>query len=558
MPTVINQRLRALLAQQHIELLTRVDRLVFQVGRLYSRMGRDLLRAVAVPEDDTSERVEAIMDAAFAEVDNLIREHFEGEILTSHRAAADSFIGAVPHRWFRKIHPFVVESYQAIPYGTMVLDCDRVVEVEEPVFDWGTLTPSRKREIIDELIFPGPTPERVDELLGHIGPGGMTWDERLKHWNDQARDDIRSTLARTLGDPDTIGIGATRKALEPSVGNVRFKAQRIARTEGRRMAELGQQEAIDEVSELIAGKQIISVLGPTTRPAHAARHGTVYRQRPDGSYVSDTGQTLPDLPDEPNGLCWAAPILKIPAELENDPEVVALLRNASGDAVNDPSAYDDWFANATQRERRRAVGAKKYRAVQGRTRAHGREPVWRDFLDRDGELSSIETLQRQPWDAWQNRRAEVDLMIADRTRILRQVAATGFEMPAAKTTAKKITFVLDRRVAAASEGFVTVLVDPKKFKAVWKRDPDLYVQRGNVNDLGRIPRIEDALTAGKPMEQPIAWASLDRLDAKGRPTIGFTDGRHRAALLIERGAPFPVSVEVEQAELLRKLTGQSR
>ena len=53
MPSAIDQRLASLLHQARIRALSRVDRLTRQVGDAYSRMGRELLRAAAVPEPES-------------------------------------------------------------------------------------------------------------------------------------------------------------------------------------------------------------------------------------------------------------------------------------------------------------------------------------------------------------------------------------------------------------------------------------------------------------------------------------------------------------------------
>jgi len=408
MPSAIDQRLASLLHQARIRALSRVDRLTRQVGDAYSRMGRELLRAAAVPEPESVVRIDEIVDSAFAGAHKLIRDGFRSEVEASNRAAVRSMIRAIPYRWFRALHPMVVEA-------------------EEPSHDH--LSDEEKRALIEELVFPPPTPERVDELLDHTGAGGVGWEERLSHWEAPVREQIRKQLVVGIADVEAIGITALRRSLEPIVGGVRYKAQRIARTEGRRMAELGQMEAYAQAAELIDAMQIIATLDTHTRAHHAARHGKTFAQQPNGSYLSTDGEFLPDLPDEPNCRCYASPILKMPVEIENDPTVRTQFENASRELIADPSSYNQWWATATEKEKRRSVGGRRYSVVAKRLASQGRQPEWEDFLDPTGKLMPMDRLKRQTWQAWANRRERVRAMIDHREQIMRQVAATGFDWP---------------------------------------------------------------------------------------------------------------------------------
>ena len=406
MPNAIDQRLASLTHQQRIRTLARVDRLTRRVGLIYNRMGRDLLRLAAVPEADVVQQIDRTIDAAFENVYLTMLDGFESEFLDSYKGAADSMIKAVPWGWFRVVHPIIIER-------------------EEPVHD--KLTKAQKRELIESTLFPPPDAATVEKNLNHAGPGGLVWDERLAYWHGPAREQIRTTLIAGMSDPG-VGVNALRKALMPAVGNVRYKAQRIARTEGRRMAELGQQEAYAGVSELLDGMQIIATLDQFTRPHHVIRNGKVYRQQPDGKYQAADGEYLPDLPDEPNCRCYSSPLLKVPAEVENNPAVRAQFENAARNVIPDPAAYVRWWATAGEGERKLAVGARRMTVVSKRLASRGLVPEWEDFLDPTGKLMPIDKLKRQTWKAWDGRKSKVAEMIGKRELVLRQVAATGFDV----------------------------------------------------------------------------------------------------------------------------------
>ncbi len=405
MPNAIDQRLASLTHQQRIRSLARVDRLTRRVGLIYNRMGRDLLRLASVPEADVVQQIDRTIDDAFKDVHLTMLDGFESEFLDSYKGAANSMIRAVPWGWFRLANPVVVEA-------------------EEPVIE---LTRAQKREIIESTLFPPPDGEAVERALNHAGPDGLVWDERLAYWNGPAREEIRTILISGMSDPG-VGVASLRKALEPAVGNVRFKAQRIARTEGRRMAELGQQEAYAGVSELIDSMQIIATLDIHTRPAHVIRDGKTYKQQANGSYVAADGEFLPDLPDEPNCRCFASPILKVPKEIENDPAVAAQFENAARNVIPDPAAYVLWWATADDKARKQAVGARRLSIVTKRLASRGMVPEWEDFLDPDGNLVSIDRLKRQTWKAWDGRKAKVREVIGQRELLLRQIAAAGFDV----------------------------------------------------------------------------------------------------------------------------------
>ncbi len=683
MPNAIDQRLASLLHQRRIRALTRIDRLTNHVGRIYQQMGRDLLRLAAVPEANVAEGIDATIGVNYAQAHSTIAAGFRAEIRGSHHATADAMLRAVPWRWFRKVHPMVMEA-------------------EEPVFD--DLSKADKAEFILGHVFPPPDAQAVEEMLDYAGPGGMAWDERLDHWEAGTRERIRTGLIGAISDPEGVGVPSIRKILEPLVGDIRYKAQRIARTEGRRVAELAQQHAYQQVAELLDGMQVIASLDQHTRAHHAARHGKKYDQQANGEYIAADGEGLPVLPDEPNcvlpgqtvsgifeaglraeysgqvfqfrtaadnvlrvtrnhpvlttdgwmpahrlregvnvvryvgdikrpievadheqheptmieqvfgafvnagastkspsasfnlhgdevrckgyidvvathgellfdaiasrnqlgsnkrfvggdmqafsvpggrpgsfdfdrivasspgfpgfgdltahsggvglqtlplqslsigpaanlharlaeqlreGLpvdatvtrdllqgfpgevsldqiaevrqyhwsghvydlqtaigwywcngiiihncrCYASPLLAVPAEVENDPIVRAQFENVHKDVIPDPGSYNQWWAFASDAEKRRSVGGRRYSIVAKRLASQGRVPEWEDFLDPTGKLMPVQKLKRQTWKAWQNRRGKVAEMVAERERVMRQVAATGFDLGSLK------------------------------------------------------------------------------------------------------------------------------
>jgi len=103
------------------------------------------------------------------------------------------------------------------------------------------------------------------------------------------------------------------KAIRKYVGNVRYKARRIARTEGVRISQDALERTWEQVPDLFTGYLWNSALLPQTRVDHAGRDGTRYIRKGDGNYVAENGnyagEVFPGIPLGPNCLCWTEPIL---------------------------------------------------------------------------------------------------------------------------------------------------------------------------------------------------------------------------------------------------------
>jgi SPP1 gp7 family putative phage head morphogenesis protein len=246
----------------------------------------------------------------------------------------------------------------------------------------------------------------------------MRYYERLKSWDGHTRTSILEQL--TQGFSAGEGLSDLRARLKPLVGGANYKAQRIARTEGRRVAELAQQRVLQQAGDLIGAQEIIATLDENTRPEHALRHGKRYERQQDGLFRADDGTYLPDLPDAPNCRCYASPVLATPEELLNDPAMAADFQNASADLIPDPAAYVNWFTAAEEPKRIAAVGVKRYRLAQKRL---GRTPEWTDFLDRDGRLVPVARLRTESLADWEARRAGVEEVIRQREALLGRAAA---------------------------------------------------------------------------------------------------------------------------------------
>lgn len=198
------------------------------------------------------------------------------------------------------------------------------------------------------------------------------WEERLERWSskitktDPIADVIASGIARHA-NLDTIA-----KRVQPYVQGYASSAMRIVRTEVARVHNELAEETFREHASQISGFQILSQLDARVRPAHAARHGRIYRK----------GVRRPVLPDAPNCRCYYAPVLKKEAEGFGE----------FSSRTFDTTTYDEWFSNQPDDVRIRIVGKSRWQAVKDKGI---RKPKWADFSSlKNGELLSVETIKR--------------------------------------------------------------------------------------------------------------------------------------------------------------------
>jgi len=399
------------------------ERLARAVGRAYRNLLPDLLglAAAELSQADLLRRANGKAEAAFQRARAVTEDGLVRMVAWSHRRAADTLLNTIPLAWFRYLEPV---RLAAIPEAEE--EDGPELDVEDP------FGPIRRREIsreeamelIRSSLFEPPSAEDTERWLTEPVAGGLNWEERLKSWDQQARDRMLPQIVQSVSSGESLV--ELRKRLEPIVAGIRYKAQRIARTEGRRVAERAQLAAAEGLGEMLAGMQWMAVLDQWTRPDHAARHGKIYDRQPDGTYKARDGESMPDVPLGPNCRCMVSPVLNPPEEFASDPALRAQFKNASGDLIPDPSAYTRWFDQATQSQRKTAVGVRRYNAAKTRL---GREPEWQDLIDEEGKLLSVGRINAETPAERAERRRAVDAMLAQRESLYREVSRQGFVTP---------------------------------------------------------------------------------------------------------------------------------
>lgn len=283
------------------------------------------------------------------------------------------------------------------------------------------LTADERKDYLQELIFPAPSRDSVFRLLTEPAPDGRNWMDRIKTIVGGYQPDyLASVLAKGVSDGESLREIAIR--VQPIVGGVRYKAMRIARTEGLRVAEAMNMRTTSQLGDLHAGYQIRATLDQRTRPKHAARNGLIWYR--DGGQDMKRALRMEDdhLPDSPNCRCFLSTILTEPNI--RTPAQRNALAVLSRSPVPDPQVITDWYANQPESVRRQAVTPKRFNVMRDRL---GRDPHWAEVIDPGtGDLLPIAVLQDETQAATIARRFEVERLIAQRKDLLAEVGRFGF------------------------------------------------------------------------------------------------------------------------------------
>ena len=410
----INSRIAARLHQAQLDLADWSDALASRVGSIY---GRALQSCVEAATDEhqqaTRSKVHSAIQQAHHDAYAYLQGQYTARIHSSHNRAADALMETVPLKWWRKILPL------------------RLQEDDEPVLDAGG-DDDQRRQFVRENLFPPLDGNQVSRIINSPGANGITWPERMQMLTKLADPD---TIARHLEDGLSAGENTAelRERIRPDVNDYAVSAQRIARTEGGRIASQAQWTAFKGLGGMMSGRQRIATIDQFSRPDHAAANGKIYKYDgrgevdDDNSFADDGGEKFPGDHYAPNCRCLSSPVLSEPAEIQNDPLVAADFANAEGAEIPDPAAYTEWFAGAGESARKDAVGVKRYAYMTDKLTAYALTPTWNDFLDpEDGSLMPLKALKAESAKDHVERREAVDKLLLDRQMKFIKVAKQGF------------------------------------------------------------------------------------------------------------------------------------
>lgn len=293
----------------------------------------------------------------------------------------------------------------------------------EPLARGGRVSDDEWEKIVKQVVIPPPTPAQVEAIIQGQPINGKMWQERFSDLSRKITNPEALAAQLITGYSQGENLQQLTKRITPLVQGIKSSARRIARTEGMRVAETIQRDAWKDLGDMMQGVQILAVLDQNTRQTHAARNGTIFYNEPKAGQkpISE----LPHTPDEPNCRCWTTPVLKPPAEFENNPAVKQSFANDEGLGIPDPSVYSEWFQKVDAGRRKMAVGVKRYNAMAA-TLGDSRQPEWTDFIDADGNLLDPRLLANEsPLDR-AARKQEVQKALDERKRLIHNIARQGF------------------------------------------------------------------------------------------------------------------------------------
>lgn len=292
-----NRRLAAATGRRQDEALTRSNAAGAAADAAVRRVWRALLAAVKARDPA---RVAALWRGLPATVNATLAPRLEQLAHWSHRAAV-SALAAIPDSYLRRL-----------PLREADTD-DRVA-----LFD---------------LIFPPPDAATVDAVVYASG-----WPARVAASSRLAAPEL---LAATVAQGYAAGQSQRQIAqdLLPHVRQVQASARRVARTEGLRIAHEVQLRAHAGLGDLVIGYQVHATRDSRTRPAHAARDGTVYYRNPQPGQPGYDAMPRPPLEADGtvahNCRCWLSPVLRDPdsAQAAAEPLPAGATRLAGGEVV---------------------------------------------------------------------------------------------------------------------------------------------------------------------------------------------------------------------------------
>ena len=289
------------------------------------------------------------------------------------------------------------------------------------------LNPEQRAQVEAQL-FPALDHDETTAIITRP-TAGTTWQARIAAQSGLAPpEQLANIVIQGISQGQTIQ--AMARTMLPAVQGVRTSARRVARTEGMRVAHEARMDCYAGLGDLVAGYQIHSTMDWRVRPHHAARNGTVYYVRPKPGQQSTAHMPRPPLEEDGtvahNCRCYLTPVLDVDPDIESNPAARALFTDNDHKLVQDPNVYSDWFANASDQERRWAVGARRLSAITAGLPA-GQAPTWAHFVDpTTGQLLQLERLTAETPARREARMARVAEVLAERERLARQVQRFGY------------------------------------------------------------------------------------------------------------------------------------
>jgi len=241
--------------------------------------------------------------------------------LQRERSGLNEVVQASQRQKIRRKPTYVRPKTQTVGGKIPKLSAEEI-ELAYPGYDRiinGQVTRDEAKEIVRQSEFPPPDKEEIEYYVTRTNArDGKSAIDRIVTVTESNKGAFQAELTTILSGTQVADKvadvkGLLSKALRKYVGNVKYKAERIARTEGVRISQDALERTWEQVPDLFTGYLWNSALLPQTRVDHAGRHGTNYMRTGDGNYVAEdgefAGEVFPGIPLGPNCLCWTEPVL---------------------------------------------------------------------------------------------------------------------------------------------------------------------------------------------------------------------------------------------------------
>ena len=300
MPSRIDQRLAASHHLRQIEAMVRLERIVETVDALFDSATENVLaergRAIAGARPPAvSLMYGRTLRAAIA----VVRNEYEDFAAWSYSTAVASLASAVPRQFFRYLSPrlatfesvtgrTVTEAEEdLLPFISQLLGDLIIDNFTEPIATGtiGELSSDQWQGVLQELIFPPPSPARSRELIEAPDEQGFGFADRLEKLTRKADDADRVASEISTGFSEGENLQELEKRIRPLVDGIKSSSKRVVRTEGLRIAERMQRETWEALGDTMQAVQILAVLDQNTRSHHALRNGRLHYREPTGDQL---------------------------------------------------------------------------------------------------------------------------------------------------------------------------------------------------------------------------------------------------------------------------------
>ena len=184
----------------------------------------------------------------------------------------------------------------------------------------GKMSAQKARELGAQILFPGPTKRETEAVLNATSADdGLSAMRRIKTVKGANLDKLKRAIVVGLSAPDDPdALKRMYRKIKHLVGNdpgkstgMNYRAKRIIRTEGYRVAETAMRRSWDQAGDLglMQGLRAMTANDVNVRPEHWQWHNKLYLRRAKGTYIHPTLGRLPNFPAASNCRCYTVPEL---------------------------------------------------------------------------------------------------------------------------------------------------------------------------------------------------------------------------------------------------------